>query len=97
MTGSGPLIETAPDELPRWSVADLHESLESRSFTDALERVGAGVRAGYDDLLSRAGMDTAEQLGRSFGLDVTDESFWNASLDVIRARITDYDRLAQAT
>jgi oligoendopeptidase F len=51
-------------------------------------------RQGYDDLLSRAGMDTAEQLGESFGLDVTDEAFWTASLDVLRARIDDYTRLA---
>jgi oligoendopeptidase F len=51
-------------------------------------------RTGYDDLLSRAGMDTAEELGRSFGLDVTDEAFWTASLDVVRARIADYVALA---
>ena len=50
-------------------------------------------RIGYDDLLSRAGMDTAEQLGESFGLDVTDEGFWTASLDVIRDRIATYDDL----
>jgi oligoendopeptidase F len=50
-------------------------------------------RAGYDDLLSRAGMDTAEQLGEAFGLDVTSQEFWTASLDVIRARIADYERL----
>jgi oligoendopeptidase F len=53
-------------------------------------------RDGYDDLLSRAGMDTAEALGRSFGLDVTDEAFWTASLDVVRARIDDYTALAAA-
>jgi len=51
-------------------------------------------RAGYDDLLSRAGMDTAEELGAAFGLDVTDEAFWVASLDVVRARIADYVALA---
>ena len=51
-------------------------------------------RSGYDDLLSRAGMDTAEQLGAAFGLDVTDEAFWTASLDVVRARMADYERLA---
>ncbi len=51
-------------------------------------------RSGYDDLLSRAGMDTAEQLGEAFGLDVTDEAFWAASLDVVRARIDDYVALA---
>ena len=51
-------------------------------------------RSGYADLLSRAGMDTGEELGASFGLDVTDVAFWTASLDVIRARITEYERLA---
>ena len=51
-------------------------------------------RVGYTDLLSRAGMDTAEQLGASFGLDVTDPAFWTASLDVCRDRITQYERLA---
>jgi len=51
-------------------------------------------RNGYDDLLSRAGMDSAEQLGQSFGLDVTREDFWTASLDVLRARMADYERLA---
>ena len=51
-------------------------------------------RNGYDDLLSRAGMDSAEQLGQSFGLDVTREEFWTASLDVLRARMADYERLA---
>jgi pepF/M3 family oligoendopeptidase len=54
-------------------------------------------RAGYDDMLSRAGMDTAEQLGQAFDLDVTDEAFWTASLDVVRLRIADYDHLASAT
>jgi pepF/M3 family oligoendopeptidase len=51
-------------------------------------------RAGYDDLLSRAGMATAEALGAAFGLDVTDEAFWVASLDVLRRRMADYARLA---
>ena len=50
-------------------------------------------RAGYEDLLSRAGMDTAEQLGQAFGLDVTDEAFWTASLDVLRGRIAEYEQL----
>jgi pepF/M3 family oligoendopeptidase len=51
-------------------------------------------RDGYDDLLSRAGMATAEELGAAFGLDVTDEAFWVASLDVLRRRMADYERLA---
>ena len=52
-------------------------------------------RSGYDTLLSRAGMDTAEELGAAFGLDVTDEAFWTASLDVIRTRIDNYVELAE--
>jgi hypothetical protein len=32
-------------------------------------------------------MNTAEELGAAFGLDVTDEAFWTASLDVIGDRI----------
>lgn len=53
-------------------------------------------RLGYDDLLSRAGMDTAEALGARFDLDVTDEVFWTSSLDVLRARMTEYERLVDA-
>ena len=52
-------------------------------------------KIGYDSLLSRCGMDSFETLGESFGLDVTDESFWNASLDVLRVRMADYENLAQ--
>ncbi len=52
-------------------------------------------RAGYDDLLSRAGMNTAEELGQAFGLDVTDEGFWTASLDVLRARMNEYRTLVE--
>jgi oligoendopeptidase F len=51
-------------------------------------------RSGYDTLLSRVGMDTAEQLGEAFELDVTDEAFWTSSLDVIRSRMAEYERLA---
>jgi pepF/M3 family oligoendopeptidase len=52
-------------------------------------------RNGYDDLLSRAGMNTAEELGRSFGLDVTDDGFWAASLRVVTDRIDGYERLVR--
>jgi pepF/M3 family oligoendopeptidase len=51
-------------------------------------------RDGYADVLSRAGIDTAEELGASFGIDVTSEAFWTASLDVCRARIDQYEQLA---
>jgi len=51
-------------------------------------------RDGYDDLLSRAGMATAEELGASFGFDLTDEGFWTASLDVVRDRIRQHAELA---
>ena len=40
-------------ELPRWGLADVHESIDARSFTDALERSAADVDrlvALYDEL-----------------------------------------------
>ena len=51
-------------------------------------------QAGYDDVLSRAGMNTAEELGACFGFDVSGEAFWTASLDVVRGRIDQYAHLA---
>lgn len=51
-------------------------------------------RMHYDDALSRAGMNTAEELGAVFGFDVTDVGFWTASLDVIRRRMHAYGTLA---
>jgi oligoendopeptidase F len=51
-------------------------------------------RQGYADVLSRAGIDDAEQLGTMFGIDVTSEAFWTASLDVCRERIAQYAQLA---
>ena len=47
----------------------------------------------YDDVLSRAGMDTAEELAGVFGFDVSQEAFWTASLDVLRAHIDQYATL----
>jgi oligoendopeptidase F len=47
-------------------------------------------RQSYDDLLSHAGIDDAETLAARFDLDVTERTFWEASLDVLRARIDDY-------
>ena len=54
----------------------------------------AAFRAGYDDALSRCGIDQAEQLAADFGIDITEEAFWTASLDVVRDRIRQYDQLS---
>lgn len=51
-------------------------------------------KAHYDDALSRAGMNSAEDLAAVFGFDVTDQAFWTASLEVVRGRIADYNDLA---
>jgi pepF/M3 family oligoendopeptidase len=51
-------------------------------------------RSGYDDLLSATGLGTAAELATRFGIDVADEGFWTASLDVLRARIDDFEALA---
>ncbi len=53
-------------------------------------------RAGYDDLLSMAGMDSAAALGERFGININDPAFWKSSLDVIVAHIDDHERLAAA-
>jgi len=53
-------------------------------------------RSGYDDLLSATGLGSAKTLAARFEIDVTDEAFWTASLDVVRARIDEFVRLAQA-
>ena len=55
-----------------------------------------GFRAAYDDMLSSTGMETASQLAARFGIDVADEAFWTASLDVLRARIDDFCAAATA-
>ena len=56
----------------------------------------AAFRTRYDDVLSRCGMATAEELAGAFGFDVTSEAFWTASLDVLRARIAEHRRVAEA-
>ncbi|HSP28304.1 MAG TPA: M3 family metallopeptidase, partial [Ilumatobacteraceae bacterium] len=51
-----------PVELPRWSVADVHESLDARSFSDALEQAGADAHrlvALFDELDIRAAPNRA--------------------------------------
>ena len=50
-------------------------------------------RQNYDDLLSSVGLGSASELAGRFGIDIADEAFWTASLDVIRARINEFVRL----
>jgi len=54
-------------------------------------------RAGYDDLLSATGLGTAAELASRFGIDVADEGFWTASLDVLRGRIDDFEVLTASS
>lgn len=51
-------------------------------------------RHGYDDLLSSTGLGQAADLAARFDIDVRDEGFWTASLDVIRGRIDEFCALA---
>ncbi len=50
----------------------------------------ARFRTAYADMLSSTGTETASQLAARFGIDVGDEAFWTASLDVVRRRIDDF-------
>jgi oligoendopeptidase F len=56
-----------------------------------------GFRSAYVDMLASTGMETASQLAARFGIDVADEAFWTASLDVLRTRIDDFCAAAEAT
>lgn len=49
-----------------------------------------GFAGAYTDMLSSTGMETASQLAARFGIDIADQAFWTASLDVVRARIDDF-------
>ncbi len=49
-----------------------------------------GFRSAYTDMLSSTGVETASQLAGRFGIDIGDQAFWTASLDVIRGRIDDF-------
>lgn len=49
-----------------------------------------GFRSAYTEMLSSTGVETASQLAARFGIDVADQGFWTASLDVVRARIDDF-------
>jgi oligoendopeptidase F len=52
-------------------------------------------KQGYDDLLSSTGMADAATLAMRFGIDLSTEEFWNASLDIIRHDIDRFESLIQ--
>lgn len=53
-------------------------------------------RDGYDNLLASTGLGDAATLAARFGLDIREEAFWSASLDVVRADIDRFEALAGA-
>lgn len=52
-----------------------------------------GFHERYDDLLRRSGMATARELAIGFGIDLREESFWNASLDIVRGNVAEFETL----
>lgn len=52
-------------------------------------------KQGYDDLLSSTGLADAATLAARFGIDLHSEAFWNASLDVVRKDIAQFEALTQ--
>lgn len=54
-------------------------------------------REGYDDLLSATGLGDAATLAARFGIDVADEAFWAASLEVLRERIDEFEAAVDAS
>ena len=50
---------TLEESLPRWSVSDIHESFEARSFADAMDRCGADMSR-LEALYEEHGVRTTE-------------------------------------
>jgi len=50
-------------------------------------------RQEYDDFPSCTGLADSITLGKQFGVDVEDVSFWRFSLDVIRGQIQGFEQL----
>jgi oligoendopeptidase F len=50
-------------------------------------------RAKYDDFLSRCAMADARSLAADFGFDIADRAFWEASLDIVRGQIAEFEAL----
>lgn len=51
--------------------------------------------SGYDDLLCSTGTESAADLAARFGIDIRAKSFWESSLNVLRADIDRFEALAQ--
>jgi oligoendopeptidase F len=54
-------------------------------------------KAGYDDLLSSTGLADAASLAARFGIDIRSVDFWSSSLDIVRADIDQFEKLAAQT
>ncbi len=50
-------------------------------------------KAGYDALLSSTGLEDAASLTARFGFDIRMPEFWEESLDILRARIDQFEKL----
>ncbi|HCI82869.1 MAG TPA: oligoendopeptidase F, partial [Ktedonobacter sp.] len=50
-------------------------------------------KRGYDDLLSSTGLADAATLASRFDINIRDEAFWTASLDIIRRDIERFEGL----
>ena len=80
------------ENLPRWSVTDLHDSMTSRSFVDAMERIASEVgrfEALFDELGIRAPEDKSVdgETGRRADAAISKFNEVVAELDVFEAYV----------
>jgi len=54
-----------------------------------------GFRAGYDALLASTGKEAPDALAGRFGIDIRNRSFWESSLDIVRAEVDEFERLVE--
>ena len=59
------------------------------------QREPGAFREQYDRFLSSTGLADARTLARRFDVDTTSPAFWRSSLDIIREKIADFERLAE--
>ena len=52
-------------------------------------------KQGYDNLLSSTGLADAATLASQFGIDLRNEAFWQASFDIIRNDIAQFEKLVE--
>ncbi len=81
---------------PGYVYAYAYGQLLALSVYRRYEEEGESFVPAYIEMLAAGGSKSPEDLARIAGLDLTDPGFWNAGLDLVRARLTEAEAAAEA-